>query len=113
MSTVACRWTAVHILVGIVLMGAVLLLYRVAPCWTFGGWYPPSFFFGVIWRLLIPAIAVMAIFNIWRVLDAGNTRMLWIGWGVLTGLVLYGWITGYITTYVWWRTSGAPWPLFC
>jgi hypothetical protein len=40
----------------VVLIAAVVLLYKFAPCSTFSGWSQPSFFFAVIWPLLVPAI---------------------------------------------------------
>jgi hypothetical protein len=97
-----------------VLVMAVRHLYEVAPCSTFSGWYPPTLFFGYVWPALVPAVLLFGVFNI---LFGGRIlgwKWVWCVWALLIAIVIYGWITGYLMTYLWSRsTPFMPWPQFC
>ena len=99
---------------GVILAAAVIGLYLVAPCWIFGGWGKASFFFGAVWPALITVVAGLVVLSFWKATRGGSIWWIWSGWTVVTGVVMYGWYTGYLTTYMWWiSTAGAPWPKFC
>lgn len=113
------RLRRLEIAVSVSLLLSVILLYHFAPCMTFYGWKPygwdlQSVFFGIVWPLLIPAIFTLALLSVWNGSEPKGQKWIWVGWILLTILVIYGWVTGYLTTYIWWRSSeGAPWPHFC
>ncbi|MEZ5695165.1 MAG: hypothetical protein R3E18_01640 [Sphingomonadaceae bacterium] len=102
----------IPIAVGVVMIAAVAAFYLFAPCSIFGGWGLPNAFYGLVWPALMPAIGVWIYLSLRQ--GAGGTRhWIWVGWVLLGGLVVYGWGDGYLTTYFWRQSSGAPWPEFC
>lgn len=93
---------------------AVLWLYKVAPCWTFEPFLTPIRpFYSIVWPALIPTLLMLFLLSGFEVFRGRWVWLLRSMWAGVMLAIAYGWWESYISTYIWWRSSGAPWPQFC